>query len=56
LPLLGIETHQGADNFFHHAQLVLGITSVEFPAFNPLWVALAPERSCSLGFCNLLSE
>ena len=34
LALLGIEAHQRADNCFHHQELVLRITSVQFPALD----------------------
>src|SRR4029450_13497693 len=44
LPLLRIEAHQGADNLFLHQDLVLGITSIELPALDPLRVALLPQR------------
>jgi hypothetical protein len=56
LPLLGIEPHQRPHNLLHHAQQVLRIASVEFPALAPCGVALAPECSFSLGFGHLLGE
>ena len=56
LALLGIETHQRADNLLHHCNLVLRVASIELAALDPRGIALLPQGEFSLRFGNLFGK